>query len=100
MPLAVSDRASGANLLSAPANVRQAKRKATAGDHAARAMHRDPEVQLTAKALIRCGDTILGTHRVNRQVADVASSSGTVQGQRAGAPGAVDRRAPARRPGR
>src|SRR5215213_3042985 len=62
--LAASARASSASQLSTRASIRYASRKATAGDHAARAVDGGCEVgPLALNALVRGCVTVLGTHR-------------------------------------
>ena len=63
--LAASERASSTSQLSTRASIRYASRKATAGDHAVRAVDGDCEVgrPMAVKALVGGCVTVLGTHR-------------------------------------
>jgi tRNA A37 threonylcarbamoyladenosine dehydratase len=64
MSLAASERASSASQLGTRVRIRYASRRATAGDHAGRAVDGAGEVgSLAVNALVRDCVTVLGAHR-------------------------------------
>jgi len=62
MPLAVSDWAGGANPAQRTGECQTGETEGHSGRSCCAGLCTVTRGQLTAKALIRCGDTILGTH--------------------------------------